>query len=77
MIPSCVVDRYVLRHNTRRCRHCRAEVLFHTDHLGLFRVLDVKSARPEPALGAAPHPTHVRLDVHRPHCPAFKKTPRT
>lgn len=73
-IPSYVLDRYWLRNNTRACRHCRAQIVFHNDRLtGVLRVLDLASARDVPALGTT-HPTHVRLDVHRPHCSAYSKT---
>jgi hypothetical protein len=62
-IPSYPVDRYWLRSHKRRCRRCKAEVLFNSQG-GLFLVLDVASARPEL------NPAFVRLDIHAAHCTA-------
>lgn len=64
-----VVDRYWLRHNTRRCRSCKAKVCFQQNPAtGKYLVLDVASQLDHPL-----HKDQALMQSHFAVCPKYAR----
>lgn len=64
-----LVDAYWLRHNTRRCRSCRAAIYFQQNSsTGKYLVLDVATREPHPTESGT-----VLMQSHFAVCPKYAR----